>query len=150
MKWVRETMSKAIEVPIIEMSGEIKPNEKVIGDMPEDLRHLGSYIEVLQNQLKALIGQHLIDHGKEGHTEESCTKFYADTEALVEDLNLVRKIFWHEVRLAMKTPQGTIGLRKGWQVVLIDKVENDDSLIGGIGVEVIGVRSLAELLSRLK
>ena len=91
--------------------------EKVIGTVPKELRRFLAYHHYLVDKLKALMEAHRKEHHNPNHTPEMCDKFLASAKLLSDEIELVGKVFWQELRDVLKIEANSIAVREEWQVV---------------------------------
>lgn len=96
----------------------VADGEKVIGEVPENLRKFrGYYVHYLGDQMMKKAAEHEKAHEDPAHDPRSCEKFSEEISEIKENRDLLSKIFWRSLRECMGITAGSIGLRKGWKVV---------------------------------
>jgi hypothetical protein len=115
---------------------KLKEGEKVIGELPDDLKRL--YSLIVQEKAKFAEKEALID-SLEAHSEaRPLTAAEEESIRMLEHeankCQLLSDIFWHEVRSQMSvvsTP--SIGIRENWQLVSMPPANPFGGLVSILG-----------------
>lgn len=150
MKWLRDLIARiegfsSEEAKDQEPSTDIEEGEKVIGEVPADLRNLFLYGRAVVERLNVMKRDHKKEHDDPNHTEEACEKFASSAAALMDEIEVVEKAFWRGLREELKFSADGVGVRKGWAVVEMPE-EKPSSVIEVISIS--GGGSIADLLKR--
>jgi hypothetical protein len=145
MKWLEDLLERIASFlesnPVIEEPDEeVAENEKIIGEVPEDLRKLRAYNSSLVKKANELVKTHMKEHVHPNQTSEMCKKFHDSILPLGNEIEITRLFFWSRINNELKIHNGNTGLRKGWKVVEIpeesEKSERPEIHIVGIGDEI--------------
>lgn len=146
MKWLEHliaSLPKEHQKPPRDM---VAPGEKVVGEVPIRLRSmfcLHQYLHLLAMQKdeeikhkvsgynmsvldKVLRGEDkedilVAEVAKARVMEETWEQLRYALSDLQDDQRLVKEMFWRAVRFELNIPREHIGVRSGWQVVIIDQ-----------------------------
>lgn len=102
---------------IVELEDKIEGGEKVIGEVPKELRFLWSYKELLKNKTTLMIEEHDKRHRDSTDTKETCEEIVDTVFLNKNEIYLLKNIFWSSLRNELKVNTHDIGIRKGWKVV---------------------------------
>jgi hypothetical protein len=95
----------------------VAEDEKVIGEVPENLRNFLGYYLHLGDRIKELAIEHEKAHEDPEHYPETCKKIFDEVSEIKENTDLLSRIFWRSLRECLGITANFIGLREGWKVV---------------------------------
>lgn len=132
-----------------DLSGSlVKANETVVGTLTDEaLRRLYA----VQHGIRTTVLQRYDAHGAEHdrgapHDESVCRAAVSELNAMARDADLIKDIFWRDLREAFPAAAETsIGIRAGWQVVSFEERRRSP----GISIVSIGGSGLADILGGL-
>ncbi len=119
MRLLADIQKKMAEVPAkyLITDGEIRPGERVIGKLPEDLLQLyGLHCQIV-DQLEHLQNAHALVHLKGKNSKSTCLDFHNQYEWEARQHDALIHFFWTAVRHEFCLPNGRIGIRAHGQVV---------------------------------
>lgn len=127
-KWLNGVMDRFNtcadeELESQEPSEEMREGEKALGTLPADLQRLFKYKGLLIDRFNAMREEHHEQHESPDHTPEMCEKFQATAGPLSDEIDVLKIIFWREIREQMGITADAIGIRKGWNVVELSPEE---------------------------
>ena len=144
MKWLLELaeQSKAVDlndgIPVPDE--EVRDGERVVGVLSDDLKRLYVvWTRSLEEQLAVCEEKHakMLQRAQSMSNSELVASGLAaeikEHELLHGRLDLIKNIFWHEVKTAFPEvilEGGGVGLRKDWKVVVLD--QSRSPLMGAI------------------
>ena len=143
MKWLEDLLERIASFlesnPVIEEPDEeVAENEKIIGEVPENLKKVHAYMDFLAKKLKKMVKE----YNKEelegpGHTPETRKKFHDSLSPLMDELKIVKVAFWREFQNELKISVEGIGVRRGWKVVEIPTSEESEK--PEMSIHIIGI-----------
>ncbi|MFH0873425.1 MAG: hypothetical protein V1846_01145 [Candidatus Komeilibacteria bacterium] len=120
MKWLEGILAAVATTDIEAVTIEVRPHEQVIGTVPEELQRFMSLIMKRNKEAEVKFRQHLAerlldqDHNK---ATCQCQKYAEEMQVLMDDLKLLNKLFWRELREAAGVPHANLGWRQDWAIV---------------------------------
>jgi predicted nuclease with TOPRIM domain len=119
MKWLKDLIAEAEAWTKcgLEPDDPVVKDEKVVGEVPENLRKFRSYYLHLGDRIKELAVEHEKVHEDTVHNPETCKKISEEISEIKENIDLLRTIFWKSLRACLGISADFIALRKGWKVV---------------------------------
>jgi hypothetical protein len=140
MQLLREILEGAeMAVPTDEMVGdvEVRQSDKLVGDLPEDLRKLYAFysnlvdktnrtIDQLKQKFREVIAANIVTRNRAA-IDEAKKALDQQIELFRLKTDLVSDIFFTSVRQAFPeiASEPEIGLRAGWKVVLLNGKHNE-------------------------
>ncbi len=144
VSWLGSMLENAdLALAETDLSGSlVKANETVVGVLEDEaLRRLYA----VQHGIRTTVLQRFDAHGAEHdrgapHDESVCRAAVSELSAMAKDADLVKDIFWRDLREAFPAAETSIGIRAGWQVVSIKEQERRSS-----GISIISIGDLLGL-----
>lgn len=131
MEWIKNLIAEAEnwDKPGEEPDDDVAENEKVLGEVPEDLKKAMGYFNHLAGQAEKMFAEHRRAHRDPKHDTKSCEKFSREISEIAEKAEFLHKIFWKSLRASLKISANSIGLRKGWKVVECQEEDSESRII---------------------
>lgn len=139
MKWLQGILARVEAFPDGEIkkyqpTDGVKDREKIIGEVSEGLRKLFAYHSALIERYNALSEAHEWAHHKPDFNPGSCEGHEALISSLSDEIEILKKAFWRELKDELKITAGGIAIRKGWKVVEKQKEESHVIEVIGVGM----------------
>ena len=125
--------------PVVkEPNEEVAEGEKVLGTVPDGLIKLHAFKKSLIAQAKTLEKEH--QKTCKGDASNACKEFKLASCTLDDEIEIVNKAFWRELRNELGIESDSIGIRKGWKVVEIQESHTLEIIGIGMGIQFPNIR----------
>lgn len=135
MKYIQELIEKILNFSldlIIEIEDKQEEGDVVLGEVPIELRKLYSYRQLQIDEHNIVVREFGKKRWKDREEKnEEAKKIVPILGPLKGEIDLLEKMFWASLRRELNYPDGSLGIRSGWKVV-VPKKEEDEMVHGGI------------------
>jgi len=135
MNWLEELLKelKGWEKEGPEPEDPVADNEKVIGEVPVELRLLRGYSDSLKERVRQIHSSCLILEDE--FDEDSILMELSDIK---EKIDILHSLFWGCLRRSFTTKLTNIGVREGWKVVELPEEESPSVVVRSIMIPLFG------------
>ncbi len=130
-------LKELVNMEPVEEDEEVGDNEEIIGDMNDLEKSCYAFLELNRKAGKQKIADYLkmlATHInlEEEDLEEKISELQKDqkeSEKIIEQMDLVKKIMWDSIESRLNTDGSSIGIRKGFKIVVFESSPEVDKRV---------------------
>jgi|GEM_PF-5724546 hypothetical protein len=133
MEWLKSLLAKIEAVTEAEINAQaptepIEVNERIISEVPVELRKILAYHNALAEKRRELQRVHDDEHDQPNFARETCEEFHRTIASTGRELKITEPLFWGELLNGLKSDAENIAIRADWKVVEIPEQDGKPSI----------------------